>query len=168
MTYKAYIEAILAEIMKAYESLFTGDNPKAVSKMDDNRLSKAIKLCEALITKIESDDKKTARTLTHAINWCKAHKNGTYIALMTEDNTLVKTVNVSDNPEDTNFTVKMVETPITLVMTKRQLEFDGIDKKPIPVSKRVASLIMLSKTDAEVKNIRSAKVKVTKGIDKIS
>ena len=128
---------------------------KKLGKREQGVIENIIRDCLTTKRAMEEDLKPpTPRTLHTALDWITGRaKDGTFIALLTEDNKLVKTMYITEEIFTKIPQFEVTTTPIDMIMNKIELRIPSIDFiKGIP--KKAKTFIVITKTGKDVKVLK--------------
>jgi len=151
-----YVLKALDETATRLEKIF-GKLKKGekLGKRDMNNLEWCV-TCLKTTKKALTEDLKPQKpkTLTNALDWIKSQtKDGTFVALLTEQNHLIRTMYVTKDILDIIPEYEVTVTPVEMKMNKIELSIPTIEfLKGIP--KKAKYFIIIAKNGQEVKVLK--------------
>jgi len=126
-----------------------------LGKRDMNNFEWCINTIKTIKRAIEEDLKpQEPKTLANALDYVRGKtKDGTFIALLTEEKLLIKTMYITEEILGTLPEFEVTVTPIEMKMNKIELSIPSIDfLKAIP--KKAKTFVVIAKNGQEVKVIK--------------
>lgn len=136
--------ARLTQVVEAYKE------KKKITKIHINKITYCIRRLNETKMQVEKDlEPKKPRTINDALTWVATKKKeGTYLALMTEDATLLKTMFVTEKILDEMPKFNVEVTPIELKMNKIELVIESLNiRKAVP--KKTYALVGITRTTSK-------------------
>lgn len=150
-----YVLKTIDQCITRLEKVLAHQKEGKFGKRDQNNMEYCIRILKSTRMLVERDLKPTKpKTIQDGIEWIRTKKkDGTFIALLTEDAQLLKTIYITDQILTEPPKYEITSEPIEVKMTKTELIIPSLDfVKPIP--KKAHGIVAIAKDGLKVKVLK--------------